>query len=111
MATTANIYRMSNDNVGVDRSTPSPRSSHFLDITLIDNDLYDNTSSLNDYPAAETPINVVEMNPMEQSDADAAAAAAGNGAPETEAESSRSAPASRSSTDHDITLIDNDLFQ
>jgi len=63
---TPNIYGTSDYNGKVQPSAPPPRSSLYLDHTLIDNDLYENTTAQNGLPTTETPKNMVEMNPMEQ---------------------------------------------
>jgi len=124
-----NIYGSSNDNAGVQPSAPSTRSSLFHDHTLIDNDLYQETAAKNSHPTGETPSNMVEMSPMEQHptppvyvnvmvqknrpgntvvQSELSAPASNAAAANTE---HPSAAPSRSSTDHDVTLIDNDLYQ
>ena len=124
-----NIYGSSNDNAGVQPSAPSTRSSLFHDHTLIDNDLYQETAAKNSHPTGETPSNMVEMSPMEQHStppvyvnvmvqknrpgntvvqSELSAPASNAAAANTE---HPSAAPSRSSTDHDVTLIDNDLYQ
>jgi len=124
-----NIYGSSNDNAGVQPSAPSTRSSLFHDHTLIDNDLYQETAAKNSHPTGETPSNMVEMSPMEQHptppvyvnvmvqknrpgntvvQSELSAPASNAAAANTE---HPSAAPSRSSTDHDVTLIDNDLCQ
>jgi len=126
---TPNISGTSDDNCKVQPSAPTPRSTLYHDHTLIDNDLYENTTAQNGLPTTETPSNMVEMSPMEQSPAPPIYAVVEKNRPgHFVAQSEASAPASsatagdngreqpsalpsRSSIDHDTTLIDNDLYQ
>ena len=126
---TPNIYGTSVYNGKVQPSAPSPRSTVNLDHTLIDNDLYENTTAQNGLPTTETPSNMVEMNPMEQHPdppvyavvqknrpgnfvvQSKARAPASNGAAGDNGTEQPSALPSRSSIDYDTTLIDNDLYQ
>ena len=126
---TPNIYGTSDYNGKVQPSAPSPRSTLYHDHTLIDNDLYENTTAQNGLPTTETPSHMVEMNPMEQNPAPPIYAVVEKNRPgyfvlqsEASAPASRAAAGdngreqpsalpSRSSIDYDTTLIDNDLYQ
>lgn len=109
---TPNVYGTSHDNGGLQPSAPSPRSSLSHDVTLIDNDLYQDTTA---HPSAKATSNTVEMSPVGQHPAPPVYAAdqkknrPGNVVVQSEA--SAPASASRPSIDHDTTLIDNDLYQ
>ena len=106
---TPNVYGTSTDDARVQTLSPSPRSSLYPDMTLIDNDLY--TTEENSRP---TPSNMVEMSPMEQRPAPPVYAVVHKNRPDNiVVQSEASAPASPSSAsiDHDTTLIDNDLYE
>lgn len=87
-------------------SAPPPTSSLYRDATLIDNDLYQDTTA---HP------NTIEMSPTKQRPAPPVYAVVhkknrlGNFVVQSEA--SAPASASRPTTDHDTTLIDNDLYR
>ena len=129
MIATPNIYGTSDYNGKVQPSAPLPRSTLYLDHTLIDNDLYENTTAQNGLPSTETPNNMLEMSPMEQHPDPSvyavvqknrpgnfvvqleASAPASSAAARDNGREQPSALPSRSSIDHDTTLIDNDLYQ
>jgi len=102
VTSTPNIYATSNDNAGVE-----PRSSLYHDHTLIDNDLYQGTTTR---PAAEATSNMVELSPT----AAPVYAMVHKPRPTNAVDQSQaSAPAAppRPSRDYDTTLIDNDLYE
>jgi len=95
-------------------SARPPTSSLYCDHTLIDNDLYQDTTTENGHPAAETASDTLEMNPVKQRPAPPVYAAVHKNRPGNFVDQSEpGAPASSSSPsiDHDMTLVENDLYR